>query len=69
MLKPIVYYKWKENKEESLQGGISMKKNLMVMEHANDGYELMSKGPSVSVMRTYWKGSPWKAFRYCLLSK
>lgn len=44
-----------------------MKKNdMMVMDRKHNGYELMGKGMSVSVMRTYWKGSPWKALQVCV---
>lgn len=38
-----------------------MKKINMMVERKNNGYELMDKGMSVTLMRTYWKGSPWKA--------
>lgn len=44
------------------------KNNMMVMDRKNNGYELMGKGMSVDVMRTYWKGSPWKALRDCVRS-
>ena len=45
-----------------------MKNNMMVMNRKNNGYELMGKGMSVNVMRTYWKGRPWKAFQSCIRS-
>ena len=41
------------------------KNNAMVMNRKNNGYELMGKGMSVNVMRTYWKGSPWNGLRAC----
>ena len=44
------------------------KNNAMVMNRKNNGYELMGKGMSVNVMRTYWKGSPWKALGDCVRS-
>ena len=39
-----------------------MKNNMMVMNRKNNGYELMGKGMSVNVMRTYWKGSSGDRF-------
>lgn len=69
MVNSIVYYSQKEGKSERQKGAISMKKNnAMVMNRKNNGYELMGKGMSVNVMRTYWKGSPWKALRDCVRS-
>ena len=38
-----------------------MKKNNKM-----NGYEMKGKAMSVNVMRTYWKGSPWKALRDCV---
>lgn len=38
------------------------KNNAMVMNRKNNGYELMGKGMSVNVMRTYWKEAPGKRF-------
>ncbi len=68
MVNSIVYYSQKEGKSERQKGAISMKNNMMVMNRKNNGYELMGKGMSVNVMRTYWKGSPWKAFQSCIRS-
>ena len=67
MLILIVYYPQKEDKSASQKGASSMKKNnVMGMDRKYNGYELMGKGMSVNVMRTYWKGSPWKALRDCV---
>ena len=44
------------------------KNNAMVMNRKNNCYELTGKGMSVNVMRTYWKGSHWKALRDCVRS-
>ena len=68
MVNSIVYYSQKEGKSERQKGAISMKNNMMVMNRKNNGYELMGKGMSVNVMRTYWKGGPWKAFQSCIRS-
>ena len=42
-----------------------MKENLTVAKkNRQGGYELLSLGTvSVSLMREYWKGSPWRALR------
>ena len=67
MLVLIVYYPQKEDKSARQKGASSMKKNnVMAMDRKYNGYELMGKGMSVNVMRTYWKGSPWKALRDCV---
>lgn len=67
MLILIVYYPQKEDKSARQKGASSMKKNnVMGMDRKYNGYELMEKGMSVNVMRTYWKGSPWKALRDCV---
>ena len=58
---PIVYYGQKEGKSLNKKGASSMKKNNKM-----NGYEMMGKAMSVNVMRTYWKGSPWKALRDCV---
>lgn len=66
MGKRIVYYPQKEGKSVRQKGASSMKKNnTMVVDRKHNGYELMGKGMSVNVMRTYWKGSPWNALRDC----
>ena len=67
MLILIVYYPQKEDKSARQKGASYMKKNnVMGMDRKYNGYELMGKGMSVNVMRTYWKGSPWKALRDCV---
>ena len=58
---PIVYYGQKEGKSLNKKGAISMKKNIEMNRKYNSGYEMMGKAMSVSTMRAYWKGSPWKA--------
>ena len=68
MVDSIVYYSQKEGKSLRQKGASSMKKNNMMMDRKHNGYELMGKGMSVNVMRTYWKGSPWKAFQSCIRS-
>ena len=41
-----------------------MKNNTKTMK---GGFELLRANPlSVTTMRSYWKGSPWRALRECL---
>ena len=68
MDKSIVSYNCKEDKRESIsqKGASTMKTNKTM----KGGFELLRANPlSVSTMRTYWKGSPWRALRECLRGK
>ena len=67
MADSIVYCNQKEGKSRRQKGASFMKENRTVgMDLKRGGFELMGKAMSVDMMRTYWKGSPWKALRDCL---
>ena len=66
MDKFIVSYHCKEDKRQSTirKGASEMKNNKTNM---RGGFELLHANPlSVTTMRSYWKGSPWRALRECL---
>ena len=66
MDKSIVSYHCKEDKRQPIfqKGASTMKNNTKTLK---GGFELLHANPlSVTTMRSYWKGSPWRALRECL---